>query len=92
MTRFGDGPLGRKLGLNEVIEWDPDLIGLVHWYEEEETPEISPYTHRGEATLGRGEKTAVCKPESRPPPETKPAGTSIVDFQPPDCEKETSFV
>lgn len=30
-TIFGDRAFGRKLKLNEVIGWDPNLVGLVYF-------------------------------------------------------------
>ena len=61
--------------------WGPNSIGLVSLEEEEETPGVG--VHRDEAMGEHSEKAAVCKPRREASPETNPAGTLILDSQPP---------
>lgn len=49
-------------------------------------------TRRGKTRWGHSEKAAVCKPRREVSPETNPAGTLILNFQPLELWEDTSVL
>ena len=90
MTVFGDGA-SKKLRLNEVIGWGPDLIGLqigalIRRDTREKMlslslpPHPSPSIYQRKATERHRDKVAFCEPGRELSPETELARTFILDF------------
>lgn len=85
VTVFGDMPLTKQLWLNEFIRVDPWSIGVVSFWEKEETP--GAYMTEKKAMWGHNEKMTIYKPRQAPG-KINPVSILILDFQLQDCEKD----
>lgn len=79
---FGNGVFARSLGLDWVLRVGPRISGIVQKRKRERCQSLSPHMHtyQGKAMWGHSKNADFCKPGRGPSPDTKSAGTLILDF------------